>query len=158
MAAARSQHPIKHDGRIDAIEHIKIYDVLGYFQKPFADVVDDMLKRKMANEYEQTLIKEMKARRGDFANEVIERITEYCLTECRLLSKQMGQLRQMILISGLGRSHGMGRGRWRAPFSARKRSPGISASISRLPTFPLNRIGRIMPLSAAGSRHSSKAM
>lgn len=94
-------HPIKHDGRIDAIEHIKIYDVLGYFQKPFADVVDDMLKRKMANEYEQALIKEMKATRGDFADEIIERITEYCLTECRLLSKQMGQLRQMMFDFGI---------------------------------------------------------
>jgi hypothetical protein len=79
---------------IEAIEHIKIYDVVGYFQKKFEEVVDDMVKRKMANEYEQALIAKMKARRGIFANDPIEEITEYCLTECRLLSKQMAQVRE----------------------------------------------------------------
>lgn len=78
---------------IDASEHIKIYDVIGYFQKKFEDVVDDMVKRKMADDYEKALISKMKARRGVFAKDPIEEITEYCLTECRLLSKQMGQIR-----------------------------------------------------------------
>lgn len=79
---------------IDASQHIKIYDTLGYFQKKFEDVVDDMVKRKMADDYEKALISKMKARRGIFANDPIEEITEYCLTECRLLSKQMGQIRE----------------------------------------------------------------
>ena len=85
--------PTTFDGKIDASEHIKIYDTFGYFQKKFEDVVDDMVKRKMANEYEQALIAKMKARRGIFAQDPIEEITEYCLTECRLLSKQMAQVR-----------------------------------------------------------------
>lgn len=88
-------NPTMIDGSIDAVEHIKIYDTFGYFQKKFADVVDDMVKRGMASEYEQALIKRMKARRGMFAEDSIEEITEYCLTECRLLSKQMNQLREM---------------------------------------------------------------
>ena len=79
---------------IDASEHIKIYDAFGYFQKKFEDVVDDMVKRKMADDYKKALISKMKARRGIFANDPIEEITEYCLTECRLLSKQMGQIRE----------------------------------------------------------------
>jgi len=37
----------------------------------------------------------MKARRGKFADDDIDEIEEYCLTECRLLSKQMGQLREL---------------------------------------------------------------
>ena len=88
-------------GELDTIAHIKIFDVFGYFQKPFADVVDDMVKRKMATEYEQKLITEMKARRGKFAEDTIEKITEYCLAECRLLSKQMSQLRELMFKLGL---------------------------------------------------------
>jgi hypothetical protein len=37
-------------------------------------------------------IAKMKARRGIFAKDPIEESTEYCLTECRLLSKQMAQV------------------------------------------------------------------
>jgi hypothetical protein len=78
---------------IDASEHIKIYDTFGYFQRKFEDVVNEMVKRGMANDYEKALISKMKARRGIFANDPIEEITKYCLTECRLLAKQMGQIR-----------------------------------------------------------------
>ena len=88
--------PYGDNGKLDTVEHIKIYDAFGYFQKPFESVVDDMVERKMASDYEQALISEMKARRGDFADETIEKITEYCLTECCLLSKQMGQMRKLM--------------------------------------------------------------
>ena len=93
--------PTTFDGKIDASEHIKIYDTLGYFQKKFEDVVDDMVKRQMANEYEQALIARMKALRGVFEREPIDKITEYCLTECRLLAKQMGQVRRACYDLGL---------------------------------------------------------
>ena len=89
-------HPINPNGKIDAVEHIKVFDAYGYFQKKFEDVVGDMVDRKMADEGERALIAEMKALRGKFADEDISKITEYCLTECRLLSKQMTQLRDMV--------------------------------------------------------------
>jgi hypothetical protein len=93
--------PFHGNGDLDAIAHIKIFDVFGYFQKPFADVVDDMVKREMATEYEQALIARMKALRGKFASETIDNITEYCLAECRLLSKQMTELRELMFALGL---------------------------------------------------------
>jgi hypothetical protein len=90
-----ADRPYKPNGKMDASEHIKIFDTFGYFQKKFEDVVDDMVKRGMADDYDQNLISRMKAKRGKFADEKIEEITEYCLAECRLLSKQMAQLRDM---------------------------------------------------------------
>ena len=86
-------HPIRLDGKLDAIEHITLFDTFGYFQKKFEDVVTDMLKRGMATEYEKALITKMKAKRGIFKDVAIEKITEYCLTECMLLSKEMAQIR-----------------------------------------------------------------
>ena len=80
---------------------IKIYEAFGYFQTAFADVVDKMVQRDAATEYEQTLIMEMKATRGHFANETIEKIREYCFAECRLLAQEMTGLRKMIFELGL---------------------------------------------------------
>jgi hypothetical protein len=59
------------------------------------------VERGVATEYEQTLIKEMKATRGHFANETIEKIREYCFAECRLLAQEMTGLRKMIFELGL---------------------------------------------------------
>jgi hypothetical protein len=75
---------------------IKIYEAFGYFQTAFADVVTKMVERGAATEYEQKLIKEMKASRGQFANETIDKIREYCFAECRLLAQEMTGLRKMI--------------------------------------------------------------
>ena len=115
---------------IDASEHIKIYDVIGYFQKKFEDVVDDMVKRKMADDYEKALISKMKARRGVFAKDPIEEITEYCLTECRLLSKQMGQIRKRPIRWICGRQAGMGRALSLTQSFRNERSRNISGNIS----------------------------
>ena len=73
-------HPINSNGKIDAIEHIKIFDAYGYFQKKFEDVVGDMVEREMADGDDKKLYRRNESLRGKFADEDISRITDYCLT------------------------------------------------------------------------------
>ena len=55
-----------------------------------------MVKQGLAFEDEKALIEEMKAQRGDFAGVELEKITQYCLSECRLLASRMTQLRELF--------------------------------------------------------------
>ena len=87
----------------------------------------------------------------------IEEITEYCLTECRLLSKQMTQLRECVFQIGLEAAKlGMDRALGECRFSKRKACDTFRRAYCGVSIFPSNRIGRITPLLAGGSKPETR--
>jgi len=81
---------------------IRIFEVYGYFQSPFNDVVKSMVQRGAASDDEKTLIAEMKAKRGRFNKEPIRKIIDYCQAECRLLADEMTTLRKALFDPEIG--------------------------------------------------------
>lgn len=72
---------------------IIIWDVWGFFQDNFVTVIDKWLTKKYKH---YDLIKDMKARRGDFANVESWRIQQYNAAELEALCDVMNKVREAI--------------------------------------------------------------
>lgn len=74
-----------------------IYEAFGFFQKKFAQSLDDFA---VGTKKERKLIAKNKAERAVF-HRVTREIRRYCALECALLARMMGQLRSAAYASGI---------------------------------------------------------
>jgi hypothetical protein len=98
------------DGSINALAHIRIYDVLGFFGSSFSAVVDSMVQSGRATSYEAAFVREMKGRRENFGSEDIDQIKIYTAMEVRLLARMMTDVRKGFAETGLHLRHWHGAG------------------------------------------------
>jgi hypothetical protein len=79
--------------KLDAISHIKIHDVFGFYQESFIKAIASLVKNGYITQEQHDIISANKARRHDFANLPFEQIKNYCALELEALSKALTVLR-----------------------------------------------------------------
>jgi hypothetical protein len=97
-------------GKLNAVTHIRIYDVFGFFQSSFSAVADSMVQSGRATEEEADYLNAMKGKRSNFATVRIEEIQKYTTLELRLLARMMCDLRNGFDETGLHLRHWHGAG------------------------------------------------
>jgi hypothetical protein len=87
--------------RLKYSEHIRIYDVFGFFGSSLSAVVDSMVQNGRATDDEAAFIRKMKGQRENFGSEDIDHLKTYTEMELRLLARMMTDLRKGFDETGL---------------------------------------------------------
>jgi hypothetical protein len=111
------------DGKIHSIKRITIYDVFGFYQTSFAEVVESLVPLGLATREEVESIKRDKARREQFHQIPLDEIKPYTTLELRKLSIAVTILRDGFDKMGIRLNSWMGAG---AAASALLRKEGVA--------------------------------
>lgn len=111
----------------DGTRRITLWDVLGYFQRPFVDACEMM---NVLDQAEADAMRRMKSRRDIFTREQWDQVVRYCVDECRALDTMMQRTRERLLFVGLDSSRWDGAGSVAAQCLKRN---GVRERIGSLP-------------------------
>jgi hypothetical protein len=98
------------DGKIHSIKRITTYDVFGFYQTSFAEVVESLVPLGLATREEVEIIKRDKARREQFHQIPLDEVKPYTTLELRKLSIAVTILRDGFDKMGIRLNSWMGAG------------------------------------------------